>query len=85
MPSKNTSKQSKNKSVSQHRQKAAHFSRVWGADVLRETGNGKGHQKPYRLNPETEEEREKRLAARKALTLKAARIAYENHHRRKAS
>jgi hypothetical protein len=42
-------------------------------------------KQPYRLNPETDEEREKRLAARKALTLKAARIAYETHHRRKAT
>lgn len=36
------------------------------------------------LNLDSDEEREKRLAARKALTLKAFRIAYENHHRRKA-
>ena len=36
------------------------------------------------LNLESDEEREKRLAAMKALTLKAFRIAYENHHRRKA-
>jgi hypothetical protein len=42
-------------------------------------------KQPYRINPETNEEREKRLAARKALTLKAARIAYENNHRSKAS
>jgi hypothetical protein len=42
-------------------------------------------KQPYRINPETDEERKKRLAARKALTLKAARIAYENHHRRKES
>ncbi|MDT5121253.1 MAG: hypothetical protein QOC96_735 [Acidobacteriota bacterium] len=85
MPSKSASTKSKNKSVAQRRQTAAHFSRAAGADVTTETGNGRGHQKPYRLNPETEEEREKRLTARKALTLKAARIAYENHHRRKAS
>lgn len=47
--------------------------------------NGKGDKQPGYLNPETKEEREKRLAARKALTLKAFRMAYENHHRRKAS
>ena len=29
---------------------------------------------------ETEEEREKRLAKRRALTLKAFQIAYDNHH-----
>jgi hypothetical protein len=43
---------------------------------------------PTRRNPETSEEREKRekrLAARKALTLKAFRMAYENHHSRKSS
>jgi hypothetical protein len=43
---------------------------------------------PIRRNPETAEEREKRekrLAARKALTLKAFRMAYENHHSRKSS
>ena len=49
------------------------------------SSNGERHKQPYRINPETDEERAKRLAARKALTLEAARIAYENHHRRKAS
>ena len=34
-----------------------------------------------RLPGESDEEREKRLAAREALTLKAFRIAYENHRR----
>ncbi|MDT5062401.1 MAG: hypothetical protein QOH63_2860 [Acidobacteriota bacterium] len=51
---------------------------------LSSRSNG-ARKQPYHINPETNEEREKRLAARKALTLKAARIAYENHHRRKAS
>jgi hypothetical protein len=37
---------------------------------------------PIRRNPEIAEEREKRLAARKALTLKAFRITYENHRRK---
>jgi hypothetical protein len=40
---------------------------------------------PIRRNPDIAEEREKRLAARKALTLKAFRMAYENHHSRKSS
>ncbi len=53
--------------------------------MLGGSSNGEGRKQPYRINPETDEEREKRLAARKALTLEAARIAYENHHRRKAS
>lgn len=40
---------------------------------------------PVRRNPESAEERERKLAARKALTLRVFRMAYENHHRRKAS
>jgi len=52
---------------------------------LPERNNGGARKQPYHINPETREEREKRLAARKALTLKAFEIAYENHHRRKAS
>ena len=47
--------------------------------------NGKGDKRPYYLDSETKEEREKRLAAIKALTLKAFRMAYENHHRRQSS
>jgi hypothetical protein len=35
--------------------------------------------------PETAKEREKRLAEREALTLRAFQIAYENHHPRKPS
>jgi hypothetical protein len=38
-----------------------------------------------RLAGETEEEREKRLAARRSLTLRAFRMTYENRHRRKTS
>lgn len=87
MAAKNDSTKSKKKGTSHRRQTAAHSSKVWGTSelLLIEAGNGKGHQRPDRHKPETKEEREKRLAARKALTLKAARIAYENHHRRKAS
>ena len=40
---------------------------------------------PARLEGETEEDREKRLAKRKALTLKVFQTAYESHRRRKAS
>ncbi len=36
-------------------------------------------------HPESKEKREKRLAARKARTLRAFQMAYEDHHRRKAS
>ena len=41
--------------------------------------------RPKHLNPETEEERKKRLAKRKAMTIKAFQMAYEDHRRRKAS
>ncbi len=41
--------------------------------------------RPVRINPETAEEREKRLAKRKTLTLRVFRSAYENHHQRKVS
>lgn len=41
--------------------------------------------RPHQLNPESKEDREKRLAKRKALTLKAFSIAYKNQHPRKAS
>ena len=34
------------------------------------------------INPESKEEREKRLAARKARTLKAFQTTYENRHRK---
>jgi len=39
--------------------------------------------RPTYIPGETPEEREKRLAARKALTLKAFQSAYENHQRRR--
>ena len=40
---------------------------------------------PIRLKDEAPEEREKRLEAKKALTLRAFQMAYESHRRRKAS
>ncbi|HEV2705006.1 MAG TPA: hypothetical protein VGV59_03730 [Pyrinomonadaceae bacterium] len=40
---------------------------------------------PRHLNPETPEEREKRLAKRKAATLRAFQTTYENHHRQRSS
>jgi hypothetical protein len=42
-----------------------------------------GRPRPVRINPESQEEREKRLAKRKERTLKAFQKTYEN--RRKAS
>jgi hypothetical protein len=64
-------------------------SRVWSgeADDMLARDDGEGSQpQPRYLNPETPEEREKRLAERKALTLRIFQSAYENHRqRRKAS
>ena len=41
--------------------------------------------RPIRLPGETEEERAKRLAKRRALTIKAFQMAYEDHQQRKAA
>jgi hypothetical protein len=49
------------------------------------SSNGKHYEQPTRKNPETDEERQKRLAKREALTLQAFKIAYDNHHPRKSS
>jgi len=43
--------------------------------------NGTRYEKPRVSNPSVPEEREKMLEKRAKLTLKAFRIAYENHHR----
>ena len=68
-----------------------------GAPGLTSRDNGKQTRRPARTTPaasptplqrlagETEEEREQRLAARRALTLRAFRMTYENRHRRKTS
>jgi hypothetical protein len=47
--------------------------------------NGKHYEEPCYKNPESAEEREKRLTKREALTLRAFQIAYDNHHPRKSS
>jgi hypothetical protein len=49
------------------------------------TRNDKPAPGPTRLEGETEADLEKRLAKRKALTLKVFQTAYESHRRRKAS
>jgi hypothetical protein len=49
------------------------------------SSNGKQHEQPLYKNPETSEEREKRLAKREALTLRTFQIAYDNQHHRKSS
>jgi hypothetical protein len=47
--------------------------------------NGTHYEQPVIRNPEMAEAREKRLAKREALTLRAFKIAYDNHHNRKSS
>ena len=46
------------------------------------SSNGKNYEQPHHKNPETAEQREKRLAKREALTFRAFQIAYDNHHQR---
>ena len=58
---------------------------ILGLPGERGSSNGARYEQPLYKNPENKEEREKRLKKREALTLKAFRIAYENHHQRKAS
>ncbi len=53
--------------------------------VLSDDIGGLDTSRPYLLNPESSEERQKRLAKRKALTLRAFQKAYENHRARKVS
>jgi hypothetical protein len=55
------------------------------ADEKGVRSNGESYEQPCHKNPETTEEREKRLAKREALTLRAFQIAYDNHHSRKSS
>lgn len=44
--------------------------------------NGKHVERPFRINPETPEEREKRLKARKTLTLKVFKWAFDNNRKK---
>lgn len=49
------------------------------------SANGKNREYQRIKNPQTREEREKWLAKKEALTLRAFQIAYENYHQRKSS
>jgi hypothetical protein len=54
---------------------------AWSLDVpMKSSGNGSSREYPRLKNPQSAEEREKWLAKRDALTLRAFQIAYENHH-----
>jgi hypothetical protein len=52
---------------------------VWPGEVSK--SNGTKHEYRRLKNPPVPAEREKMLEKRAKLTLKAFRIAYENHHR----
>jgi hypothetical protein len=96
MSSKRTIKKKTKKGAVKSRGKGT--SRVHGSNgrgITRVHGNGEDYlpdvgfsfddyPSPTYLNPESPEEREKRLLSRKALTLRAFRTTYENR-RRKAS
>ena len=85
---KSNKKAAAKKSMRPKKSKAAGQGPTVPADFLDRTfsrSNGTRYEQPRYRNLEKGEEREKRLAKRKALTLRAFQIAYENHHRRKAS
>jgi hypothetical protein len=81
---KPVAKKSARRSVEKRAQHASHLTRFWGVEES-VSSNGKDYEQPHYKNPETAEEREKRLAKREALTLRAFQIAYDNHHQRKSS
>lgn len=95
MPTKNSSKQLKKAHTKTSRNGKPHKSRIWHGSNIGFALNvddekefeidSSGIAHPVQINPETSEEREKRLAARKARTLKAFQLAYKNRHQRKAS
>ena len=78
-----TTKSKKTKSPKSH-----NVALVYGVNdpkVVANGTNGASYKRPYRINPETAEGREKRLEKRKALTLRAFKLAYENHNGQKVS
>ncbi|MDT7779513.1 MAG: hypothetical protein QOC99_2025 [Acidobacteriota bacterium] len=84
MQSKKTTKKPKKASLTIHSKPISRSIRELNKESCKDGDDFFGPH-PIRRNPEIAEEREKRLAARKALTLKAFRIAYENNHRRHSS
>ena len=88
MPTKN--KTSAKAKKGQRRKPTPKYTLITRADIVPSLlvasgSNGANGEQPYRINPETNEERDKRLAKRKKLTLRAFQMAYENQHRRKVS
>jgi len=91
MPSKRAAKKVSEAGAKERDKKGRGDSRLNGNGATRARGSTPelvfhtgARLRPSRLNPESSEEREKRLAARKALTLRAFHMTYENR-RRKAS
>ena len=93
MPAKKMGKKLGNKVKKAGGEKGARAHNSKGSGMTRVHGNGGGelpdigfdfsdYPSPVYLNPETQEEREKRLAARKALTLRAFQTTYENRRRK---
>ena len=58
---------------------------VVGLPGERGSANGTRYEYQHIRNPHVAGEREKMLAKREALTLRAFQLAYENHHSRKSS
>jgi hypothetical protein len=85
MPSKK--KSAPEKSTRRRKMKPSERGSIWPLPLSREGSgsNGTRYERPLHEDSETDEQREKRLAKREALTLRAFQIAYENHHHRKAS
>jgi hypothetical protein len=81
---KSVARKSARRNAVKRAQNTPELTRFWGAEES-VTSNGKDYEQPHYKNPETAEEREKRLAKREALTLQAFQIAYDNHHQRKSS
>ena len=88
MPSKKGNKQNSKKIRATSNRNGVKLVRIYGdGPVLPlKIKEGSAQYPPVYLNPETAEEREKRLAARKARTLRSFQKAYENQRQqRKAS
>ena len=93
MPAKRTAKKSGKKVNRAGEKKGSRPSGLNRSGISIMHGNGGGklpdigfdfsdYPGPVYLNPESPEEREKRLSARKALTLRAFQTTYENRRRK---
>jgi len=85
MAEKKIAKKTKKPSTKSRRNGKAHLTRALGPDFpeLDTPGDGEVSSYPQYPNPETKEQREKRLARMKAHTLWAFQMAYDDHHKRR--